>query len=935
MPSKKKTFVIIDGNALIHRSFHALPPLTTKDGTQVNAAYGFTSVLLRMYRELKPDYWAATFDLAAPTFRHKAYDQYKATRVKAPQELYDQIPLVKQVVESFHIPIFEQAGFEADDLIGTLVHKPADIDRVIVTGDNDTLQLIRPGVKVYTLRKGLGETALYDTAAVEERYGLHPDQLIDYKALRGDPSDNIPGVRGIGEKTAVILLQTFTTLDKLYRALDKNDPRLSVVSERVRVLLKDQKANAELSKDLATIRTNVPVEFSLEQCAIKNYDRNEVVRLFQKLEFTSLLGKLPGIRPDEKSADTAKLDDTPWKRIQAAFALPEKAPQSKKQADAGTYTLVDTVEKLEHLIQELEKVTELSVDTETTGLDPHQAKLIGISLAWKPGKAYYVPVETQSGLRTSRAFSRLAEWLMDERLPKIGHNLKFDLAVLEHASLGLAPLSFDTMVAAYLRNPGTRRYGLDDLVFTELGHEMQPIEDLIGPNGKNQKSLADVPLEDVAWYSGEDADFTLRLKEKLAPELDRLNVRGLFETMEMPLIRVLADMEQAGVKIDPDLLSAMSKRMGKQLAKLEAQIVKLAGVEFNIQSPIQLKEVLFERLRLDTKGIGKTKTGLSTAASELDKLKDLHPIIPLIVEHRELAKLKSTYVDALPGLMNPDTGRVHTSFNQTVAATGRLSSSDPNLQNIPIRTELGNEIRKAFVAERGYRLVSVDYSQIELRVIASIANDPAMIKTFRDNIDIHTRTASAIHDAPIDRVTKELRRTAKAVNFGVLYGLGSVGLAEQQHISRDKAKEFITKYFEAYPSVRAWIDNTKIQAKSQGFVETLFGRRRYLPEINSPNRMLASQAERVAVNMPIQGTAADLMKLAMLKVAEALPKRFPKARMLLQVHDELVLEAPLAEAEAVGEFVVNLMVNIAKLRVPIEAEAEIGLNWGELKPIQG
>jgi DNA polymerase-1 len=927
MPPKKKIFVIIDGNALIHRAFHALPPLTTKRGVQVNAVYGFTTVLLRMFRELKPDYWAATFDLAGPTFRHKAYDEYKATRVKAPQELYDQIPLVKQVVQAFHIPVFEKEGFEADDLIGTLVKLKTPTERIIVTGDNDTLQLVEPDIKVFTLRKGVGDTVLVDEAGVKEKYGLVPDQLVDLKALRGDTSDNIPGIKGIGEKTAVILLQTFGTLDAVYRALERNDTKLSVVSERIQNLLREGKASADLSKMLGQIDTAVPIEFSLEQCAVQQYDRTEVVRLFQELEFTSLLNKLPKNEADAASAE-------PVKSIQQSVFDEVVAASTKRKTESqANYQLVDTVDKLEHLVEKLKAAKELSVDTETTDTDAWRAELLGISVAWQPGEAYYVALGAHPELRSSKPFAEFAKVLIDPKLPKVGHNMKYDLAVLERAGLGLAPLSFDTMIAAYLLNPGFRRYGLDDQVFTEFGYEMQPIEALIGPKGKNQKNMREVPIGDVAWYSGEDADWTLRLKQALAPRLAAQSIGGLFETMEMPLVGVLEGVERNGVKIDSDFLRAMSKTLGKRLAVLETKVHKLAGTEFNLQSPTQLKDVLFERLKLETKGIGKTKTGLSTAASELEKMKDLHPIIPLMVEFREMAKLKNTYLDTLPLLVNPETGRVHTSFNQTIAATGRLSSVDPNLQNIPIRTELGNEIRKAFIADRGNRLVSVDYSQIELRVIASVANDPAMIETFARGEDIHTTTAAAIHEVPLKEVTKELRRTAKAVNFGVIYGLGPVGLAEQQGITRDKAKEFIAKYFAAYPKVKEWIDETKLLARSQGYVETLFGRRRYLPEIVSPNHMLQAQAERIAVNMPIQGTAADLMKLAMLKVADELPKKFPKARMLLQVHDELVLEAPAAEAEAVGQLVSELMVSVAKLRVPITAEVEVGMNWGSLKEV--
>ena len=880
MAGKHGKLVVIDGNALIHRSFHALPPLTTRSGQQVNAAYGFTSILLRVMRELHPEYWAVTFDLRGPTFRHKAYKEYKATRVKAPQELYDQIPIVKRIVESFHIPIFEKEGFEADDVIGTIVRRPLPVERIIVTGDNDTLQLINDDVKVYTLRKGLGETALYDAAAVKERYGLNPDQLIDYKALRGDPSDNIPGVKGIGEKTAVSLLQQFKTLEALFAALDSDDEQLTKVLPRIQELLRSHRAEAKLSKELGTIVTDVPMDFSLETCAVQHYDRAKVADLFRELEFASLLNKLP---TDTSAPEPENKSDKTWQLVQRSFRTPTehkiKAASPKRDTH---YRCILQESELRSLVAELRTARELAVDTETTDLGPFRAKLVGLSLSWRAGEAAYLPLLARPELERSAAFTSLKEILIDPKIAKIGHNLKFDLCVLERAGIPLAPLSFDTMVAAYLLNPGTRRYSLSELVFTEFGIEMQPIEALIGPktrvvNGKKekQKTMAEVPLDEISAYACADADMTFRLKARLAPQLEKKNVAGLFATMEMPLVRVLADMERVGITLDTARLKKLSRSLTTQITALEKKIYQLAGVEFNINSPLQLKEILFERLQIETKGIGKTKTGLSTAASELEKMKHLHPIIERITEYRELAKLKNTYLDALPEMADPDTQRIHTSFNQTIAATGRLSSSDPNLQNIPIRTSLGNEIRKAFIAGRGQRIISIDYSQIELRVIASVANDPAMIGTFERGEDIHTRTAAAIHEVPLEQVTKELRRTAKAVNFGVIYGLGPVGLAEQQGITREKAKEFIAKYFEAFPKVREWIDNTKLLARTQGYVETLFGRRRYLPEINSPNHMLASQAERIAVNMPIQGTAADLMKLAMLKVAEDLPRNSP------------------------------------------------------------
>ncbi|MFH0853687.1 MAG: DNA polymerase I [bacterium] len=926
MTKKRKTFVVLDGNALIHRSFHALPPLTTKDGRMVNAVYGFTAVLLKVFKELKPDYWAVAFDVAGPTFRHKEYKEYKATRVKAPQELYDQIPIVKKVAESFNIPVFEKPGFEADDLIGTIVDKKTDAEKIIITGDGDALQLISDDIRVYKIQRGITDTLLYDKALVKQKYGLTVNQLIDYKALRGDPSDNIPGVKGIGEKTAVALLQIFGSLDNIYQALEKNDPRLKDVKERIQDLLTEYKKDAYLSQKLGRIVTDVPIKFDLEKCAIVNYDRAQVTRLFQDLEFGSLLNRLPDIKRSEDVEEKKT-------KNQSVFELTRAEPRPKRKTSAE-YRLIDNDQDLLDMVKKMSGIGELAIDTETTDLDPFRAKLVGISLCWKAGEAYYLPLLAKPELKKSPAFEKLTMILADTGVKKIGHNIKFDLSMLEREGIELRPLYFDTMMAAYLLNPGVRQYSLNAQAFTELGYEMQPIDELIGPKGKKQKTMAEVPIEEVSWYAAEDADYTFRLKAKLEPKLAKQGVEGLFHEIEMPLIRVLTDMEKQGVKIDSEFLKRMGKEVGEDISQLEKEIHKLAGEEFNVQSPKQLKEILFDKLRINIQGVGKTKTGLSTAAAELDKLKDRHPIIPLIIQHRELAKLKNTYLDALPELVNPETGRVHTSFNQTIAATGRLSSTNPNLQNIPIRTKIGNEIRKAFIAERGCRLVSVDYSQIELRVIASMADDPKMIATFKRGEDIHATTASAIHDVPLDKVDKNLRRLAKEVNFGVIYGLGSVGLAQRQGISRAEAKDFIDKYFKTYVKVKEWIERTKKYAKETGYVETLYGRRRYLPEINSPNHMLQAQAERFAVNMPIQGTAADLMKVAMLEVAKELPAKFPKARMLLQVHDELVIEAPTEQAEEVGQLVQELMVKVSKLRVPVEAAVEIGLNWGSLKEIE-
>jgi len=905
----KQRLVVVDGNALIHRSFHALPPLTTKSGEVVNAVYGFATVVLKMLKDLKPTHVVVTFDMPGKTFRDEMYSEYKATRVKAPDDLYSQIPRVHELVKSFHIPIFEKSGFEADDLIGTITKRAQGIEKVIVTGDMDTLQLIDDTTSVYTLRKGIGDTTVLDVAAVKERYGITPNQLVDYKALRGDPSDNIPGVKGIGEKTASDLLQTFGTIEKLYEALKKETPKAIKLPASVREKLRVGESNAKLSKQLATIVRDVPIEFELSAAARKHYDRGRVVQYLQELGFSSLLSKIP----QNEVEDGAR---TPT-AVQGALQM--SAPVTPKKGQ--DYELIASTDAFREFVKRLKLQSAFTFDTETTSLDPLQATILGISFSWETGSAYFVSL--QRGW-----LEQLKPIFENSEIEKHGHNLKYDLGVLATSGVHVAGRLFDTMIASYLLNPGSRAHGLDQIVFEEFGYEMMPIEKLIGPRGKKQLPMETVPVDRLSWYSCEDADYTERLFDRLSKKLHS-DLRRVMDEIDMPLVPVLERMERNGVKLDSGLLRDISRELGGQLKKLEASIIKLAGHDFNVASPGQLKTVLFDELKLPTKGIGKTKTGLSTAADQLEKLRGTHPIIEKIMEIRELSKLKSTYLDALPELVSPVDRRLHTSFNQTVAATGRLSSSDPNLQNIPIRTELGATIRNAFVAERGQRILKADYSQFELRIAASVANVQAMIKAFRAGEDIHTATAALMHNLPLEKVTKEIRRTAKEVNFGVLYGMGASGLAQRQGISREKAQEFIDMYFSAYHELAEWIEVTIALARKQGYVETMFGRRRYLPELNASNPMLRAAAERMAMNMPIQGTQADLIKKAMIQVDALLPKLSPAAKMILQVHDELVFEVPESDVEKVARMVKREMQDVAKLKVPIVVEVEVGKNWGQ------
>lgn len=895
------------------------PTLTTKSGEPVNAVYGFALILLKVFKDLKPDYIAATFDMGKPTFRHKEFKEYKAQREKPDDSLIAQIPRVKEVVRSFNIPIYEKEGFEADDVIGTITCKldGKNIETVVVTGDQDTMQLVNDHTKIYMPKKGMSETILYDDKAVVERYGLKPSQLIDYKALRGDPSDNIPGVKGIGEKTASELLQKFTTLEALYDAIENNSPKTKDMKPAVLEKLKTLKADAFLSKKLATIQCDVPLPFVLKDAEAHAYDKQSVVKLFHELEFKSLLAKLP---PSNLPAGRQAAGSNGG--VQATLL---NVPKSK---DKANYETIATEEQFAEFLKKLSAQKHIAFDTETSSLDALTADLLGMSFSWQTGEAYFVHLNHKNG----------ASWLqklhgtLRSKGSMVAHNAKFDLKVLMIAHARVFP-SFDTMIASYILRPGTRQHSLDALAFAEFGYEMQPISDLIG-KGREELPMKDVPLNKLSWYSAEDADFTLRLEERLRKELAANALTGLFEKIEMPLVPVLADMEITGIAVDVTFLKTMAKRVRKDLVRLEEKIHTVAGTTFNISSPLQLKTVLFEKLKLSSKGIGKTKTGISTAAGELEKMANAHPIIKDILLYRELSKLLSTYLDALPKLVHTKTKRVHTEFNQTIAATGRLSSSNPNLQNIPVRTELGAQIRKAFVAEKGNVLVSADYSQIELRIVAAMSGDKKMLDAFRKGEDIHSRTAAEINGVPIENVTKQMRYAAKEVNFGVIYGMGAWGLAARTGISREEASLFIDKYFALYKDVAAFLDMTKEVARKRGFVETLFGRRRYLPDLQAGNQQIRAAAERMAVNMPIQGTAADLIKLAMIAVHKGLPTISPKSRMVLQVHDELVVEVPEADVPRVASFLKETLETLEKLPVPIVAEVSAGKNWGEMEEVE-
>ncbi|HVY68096.1 MAG TPA: DNA polymerase I [Patescibacteria group bacterium] len=913
---KYHRYMLVDGNALIHRGYHAIPELTTKSGEPTNAVYGFTMILLKAIKDIQPTHIACTFDLAGPTFRHKQYKEYKATRVKADQELYDQIPRVKEVVRALGIPVYEKEGFEADDLLGTLaMHLHQDDPRaeiLIATGDLDTLQLVNSRIKVYTLRKGITDVAVYDEKAVRERYGLVPGQMVSYKALRGDPSDNIPGVTGIGEKTAAELIREFKSFDRLYQAIEQGRAE-GKIKPRVLQLLKAQSAQARMSYELSQIDCNVPVKVVVPAYDFNAAQLQQTIALFRELEFRSLLNKLP--KPPVKSGQP-----------QPDEAAAAEAPANPKFRQ--DYELVDTPAKLERALKILTEAEDLVLDTETTSLSPVGAGLVGLGLAAAAGSAYYVLADLAL---SSESLRRL---LANPKIRKTGHNLKYDLQVLQAAGFDLRPISFDTMIASYLLNAGTRQHNLDALAFAELGYQMQPIEDLIG-KGKNQITMDRVEPAKVSWYCGEDVDMTLRLKQIFQPQLQQEGLQKIFNEIEMPLVAVLAAMETAGIELDVRLLRKLAGEAEIEINELKAEVMKLAGAKFNPNSPQQLKEILFNRLGLQAVDNRKTKTGLSTAAGELEKMRGQHPIIGKILDYRELAKLQNTYLEALPGLVSPKTGRLHTSFNQTVAATGRLSSSDPNLQNIPVRGEgLGSQIRRAFVAKSGYQLLSLDYSQIELRIVAHLAKDENMLRIFRENQDIHTNTAVSVFGVPPEKVTADMRRDAKTINFGILYGLSSFGLSSRiGEVSRAEAKDSITKYFAAYPKVEEYIEQVKLQVNKEGFVRNELGRLRRFPEIRSSQYFIRAAAERAAVNFPIQSLAADVIKVAMINIYKEIRDKGGEVKMLLQVHDELVFEVAEDRVAYWAKKFTPLMEEAISLSVPVRVEGKAGTDWGRMKKL--
>ena len=871
---------LVDGNSYVYRAFFAIRGLTNSRGFPTNAIFGFTNMLLKIIREKEPEGLAVVFDSPEPTERHRLFEAYKAHRPETPHDLGLQLPHIRRMVAAFNIKIFEAPGYEADDLIGTIARRAAAGGNsvFIVTADKDMLQLVDSNTKVYDPMK---DTVL-DAEYVKERFGVGPERVTEFMALTGDAVDNIPGIKGVGEKTAKALLSSFESLDELLEHPER------IGKERLRKMVSENAEVVRLSRKLAQIDTNVPVDMEMEEFGMREPDWLSLLTLFREFEFTTLMKMLPSEGP------------------------------SKRQ-----YETVVSLDRLREIVSAIR--TECALDLEATGRDPLMDSLVGIALCYEKEKAFYIPVAHGSGEQSGKGdvLDILGPLFADGNVSKTGHNLKYDIMLLEKDNIAVSGRLLDTMIAAYLLNPNKSTHNLDEVSFEYLGKRKTAFIEVL----KKRKSFADVPIEEAAPYAAEDAALSYELMDLLFGKLREQDMEKIYFDIEMPLIRVLADMEKAGMKIDSVFLGSLSKELDLELESLSRRIFFLAGEEFNINSPKQLSKVLFHSLGLSpTK---RTKTGFSTDVDVLEELAEVHDLPREVLHYRSLSKLKTTYADVLPNLVNSETGRIHTSFNQTVTATGRLSSSDPNLQNIPVRGEWGKRIRAAFIAEGDNLLLSADYSQVELRILAHLSGDEGLVEAFKADIDIHSRTASELYGVPFDRVSREMRRTAKVVNFGVVYGISAFGLSEALDIARKDAEKYIRQYFERHPGVQAYSDKVLAEAKEKGFVVTLFGRRRPVPELKSQNRSTRQQGERFAVNSPIQGTAADIIKIAMINISGRLRRESLKTRMILQVHDELLFELPAAELETVRKAVKEEMEGAALLSVPLKVEIGYGKNWAE------
>ncbi len=927
------TLYLIDGHALAYRMYFALTAVggsqrwQTSKGEPTAGIYGFARELLRILEQEQPEYLAVAFDVGK-TFRDEIFPEYKGTREKMPDDLRPQIKRIREMVDAFNIPRLELEGYEADDVLGSVARIAAEqgLGVKIVTGDRDLLQLVNKRTSVYLA--GDDKTFIKDED-VAQKLGVPPNQVVDYKALVGDKSDNIPGVAGVGEKTAIALLEKYKTLDGIYKNIDKVEPRW-------KTKLEANKENAYLSYTLAQIKTDLSINLDLEHAKARDLNVPAIQAFFTELEFRTLLKTLEKLTGQSTSTVAA----APPQKAGGQMSMFANEPQvvvSPKVESNITVNIIDTEKKLDDLVKALNKAKVISFDTETTSTEEMRADIVGISLAIQEGEGYYIPIGHNAGtnLPLKKVIAALEAPMTNPKIGKVAHNAKYDYIVLAQHGLAASPLTFDTMLAEFIVDPSSRNLGLKNLASVKLGEEMTHIEALIG-KGKKQISMADVAIESVAPYAVADAETTLRLMPLEEKELKRVNGEKLLEEIDLPLTPVLAEMEMTGISLDLPFFAEMNKELTKRLSQIEKKVFDSVGKPFNINSTQQLSDVLFKTLGLEPPDKNnKTASGhYSTAAGVLDELSGKHPVVDLVLEQRELSKIKSTYVDALPVAINPKTNRVHTSYSQIGAVTGRLSSNNPNLQNIPIRTETGRRVRNGFVADRGNWLISVDYSQIELRIVAHMAQDEGMLAAFRADEDIHATTAAAIYNVALDAVTKDMRRHAKAINFGLIYGMSAFGLMRGTDLTLAEAENFVKAYFTKFPGVKKYLDGIRKQAAQQGYVETLLGRRRYFPALQGrTNPQLKAREEREAINAPIQGTAADIMKIAMLKIPPALKKAKLSGKMLLQVHDELVLECPKDEVEKTAQIVKETMADAYELDIPLSTEARYGANWGEMRGI--
>ena len=921
MLDRKPLLLLMDGHAIAHRAWHAIrEPLNVQaTGEDVRAVFGFLNIFLKTLSDRSPTHVAVAFDVSAPTFRHERFAEYKAHRPSTPPELRPQFDVIKEVMTAFGVPTYEQAGFEADDLLGTLCRQAEEhgIDTIVLTGDSDILQLVSPHVRVL-MNRPFGDPILYDMDAVRERYdGLGPESVAEIKALEGDSSDNIPGVPGIGRKTAIKLLTEYGSIPGIYEHIEEVKP------PRAKKNLGEYRETAFEAQFLTTIRRDADISLDIDKCVFGDFARQDVLDVLTRLEFYSMISRIPGSGDDGDS-------------LQVAFDLDVDKPPVE-------YVIVDTVEALDSLVSAISTPAGFSFDTETTSQNPMTARLVGLSFSVEPYSGWYVPVGHAEGeqLPLDVVLGALGRVFADPGVPKTAHNANYDMMVLENHGVTVEGLEFDTMLAAHVA--GYSQVGLKNLALEFFGEEMTPISDLIG-KGRKQITMDRVDIQSAADYATADADFTERLRRELVTELREMCLDDMLREYEMPLVPVLVRMQRDGVAIDVDALHKMSEELRTELDRIRNGMYLTVGHEFNLNSSKQLGDLLFTELRLPP--TRRTKSGFSTDAASLDWLKArldtgmiegadprAYDVLNGILEHRQHSKIKSTYVDALPGLVNPETGRIHTKYNQTGSATGRVSSNDPNVQNIPVRTELGRRVRKAFIPQDApeWTLLAADYSQIELRILAHYSKDPALVSAFHEGKDIHNATSSLVYDVPIDEVTDGMRRIAKILNFGALYGVTAFGISQQTDLSPEQGQRFINVFFEQYPGIQDYVKDTIQTCKSREYVQTALGRRRYLRNINAPNTHVRRAAERAAINMPIQGTAADIIKIAMIRIMERMTDLGMRSKMILQVHDELIFETPREELDELSEIVMELMPASLSLAVPLGVELKTGDTWGDLE----